>query len=77
MRAQEAELANTTVYPNPTGDHLFITSETSITQVSFHDVLGKTILEVEGSSRTISKTNVATLPKGLYFATIISETNQI
>lgn len=55
------------IYPNPTKDILNIETESAISKVEIHTLLGKEILKKE--SKNI---DVSTLPQGLYFIKITS-----
>ncbi len=70
------ELVNTTVYPNPMKDKLFIESESEINNVVLRDILGRTVIELNDSANSISEANVSTLGDGIYFITLTTETNQ-
>ncbi|RMA66430.1 peptidoglycan DD-metalloendopeptidase family protein [Ulvibacter antarcticus] len=72
----ELALNDTKVYPNPVQDKLFIDSESFITQVSFRDVMGKTLFQMYNASQSIDEIDVSNLSGGIYFMTITSEANQ-
>ena len=75
LGTQDIELVNTTVYPNPMKDKLFIESESEINNVVLRDILGRTVIELNDSVNSISEANVSNLGDGIYFITLTAENN--
>jgi hypothetical protein len=76
LATQDNELVNTTVYPNPLKDKLFIESESEINTIVLKDILGRTVIELNDSVNSISEVNVSNLGDGIYFITLTAENNE-
>lgn len=74
LSTKEFNLENTSVYPNPVEDELFIKSEVNITRVTVTDVLGKIISKVEDNA--INTINTEFLSNGLYFIALTDAKNR-
>ncbi|APY08805.1 hypothetical protein BWZ20_11070 [Winogradskyella sp. J14-2] len=61
------------VYPNPTDDNWTVVSNSVVTQVQIHDILGKEVLTVN-PNEAVSSIDATNLNKGVYFATITTNT---
>lgn len=71
----EDTLSNTLIYPNPVASDLVIQSDYKITEVSFVDLLGRTVSEIK-DVQGISQLDVSTFSEGMYFVTLTSENNK-
>lgn len=76
LAVEENMLADTTVYPNPLQNTLFIESEVNIVSANIRDVLGRSIYNTSNTTNSISEMDVSTLTQGVYFITLISDENQ-
>ena len=65
------------IYPNPTFDFIYLkTKKPEDFKVSISSVEGRVIMEKIINNAVITKINVSTLPKGLYFITIEDKNNR-
>ena len=67
-----------TLYPNPANHLIYInlnSSSESISKISFYDVLGKNIKEIQPSSSNTISVDVSSFPKGIYIVEITTESN--
>jgi murein DD-endopeptidase MepM/ murein hydrolase activator NlpD len=71
LGASENELTNTIVFPNPATSEMLIQSDHQIIEVSFVDLLGRTISEVK-DMHGIFLLDVSSFSKGMYFVTLTS-----
>jgi murein DD-endopeptidase MepM/ murein hydrolase activator NlpD len=76
LGTQENELANTTAYPNPMKDKLFIESEIAITQITLKEMHGRTVMTENSPVASINELNVAPISKGIYFAILKGDNQQ-
>ena len=70
-------LTNTTVYPNPTKDYLFIDipNATGTSKLKLYDVQGRFVMETK-TSNTHEVINIENLQNGVYMLSIENETNK-
>jgi hypothetical protein len=61
------------VYPNPASDILNVSNDEAISRVIVTNLLGQTVMNVEGSSNTM-QINVSQLPQGNYVLLVSSGT---
>ncbi len=73
---EDNKISNTTVYPNPLEDTLFIDSESNINEVIFRDVTGRTIFQLKDTNSSIKEVDVSSISHGIYFITLTSEANK-
>ena len=74
LGTQENDLTDTYIFPNPGSLEINIVTDHQITQVSFLDVLGRTVSEVRSASG-LKKIDVSNLSKGIYFVRLTSSFN--
>ena len=65
-------LSNTSLYPNPANDVIYVRTENVVKQIIIYNILGQPILY--SSSKTV---DVAALQSGLYYMKIQFDNNQI
>ncbi len=73
---EDAKLDQTSVFPNPLKNTLFIESEATIVSADIRDVLGRTVYSSMENTSSIREIDVSTLTKGIYFITLVSDENQ-
>lgn len=76
LAVDENLLSATTIYPNPFDDMLYISSEATITEVIVRDILGRQVTHITNNIDSISEMNLSTVNAGIYFATLLTDTNQ-
>ncbi len=76
LGVEDNNLAQTTVYPNPLQNTLFIDSEATIVSAGIRDILGRSVSDIRDTTRSIHEIDVAFLSKGMYFITLVSDENQ-
>ncbi|MBL0343368.1 MAG: Omp28-related outer membrane protein [Bacteroidetes bacterium] len=65
------------VYPNPAEKEINITGlNKNITEINIVNVIGKTVMKIQPGKETILQ-DIASLPAGVYFINIVSDTNNI
>mgnify|MGYP003663687058 CR=1 FL=1 len=69
-------LVNTTIYPNPFNDKIFIESEAKISSIIFRDVMGRIVYSESNTGASIEEIDMSFVAKGIYFATLTSEGNE-
>ena len=57
------------LYPNPAQNQLTITNATAITNITVTNLLGQTVLSLDGNTKSISL-DVTSLPQGIYFVKV-------
>lgn len=71
------EIQNVTLFPNPATDLINIPlGEHTISHVDILNQIGKKVISINSKDGLISKINIAKLPTGVYFASIICSDNQ-
>lgn len=76
LGTEDSSLSETTVYPNPLQNTLFIDSAATIVAADIRDVLGRTVSNISDTTRNINEIDVSFLTKGMYFITLVSDENQ-
>ena len=76
LGVEDANLAQTKVYPNPLQTTLFIDSESTIVSADIRDILGRSVFEINESARNINEMDVSFLTTGIYFIALITDENQ-
>ena len=66
-------LENTSIYPNPLKENLFVNAKVRVNKLIIRDVLGKQIYESKVKLIGTKKIPVNFLSKGLYFLTVLDE----
>ncbi len=78
LSVDEKDFSKTSIFPNPSNNHITVSSSSSIKKALIVDMLGKTIRMIENnSSEGIKEINIETLSNGLYFLTLKGDANQI
>ena len=75
LSTETVELAQVSIYPNPTSTILNISSSIDIEQITFFDILGKQALK-QNKNTSLTSIDVSTLSNGLCFLNIHSETGK-
>ena len=76
LDVEENPLAATKVFPNPFEDKLIIESQSTISNVIFRDMMGRTIFSISDAKSSIEEVDVASVSSGIYFMTLTSATNE-
>jgi hypothetical protein len=74
LAVPEHNVARIVLYPNPVRDMFAIQSTEPIKRVVLYNVLGKKLLTV---TQDFQQIDMSSLPKGIYFATIITAKGKI
>lgn len=65
------------VYPNPTRENLFVSSEKAIRDITVIDLSGRVIARQQANGSETNQINVASLVSGVYFVKVVFEDNQV
>ena len=76
LGTEDSSIAQSTVYPNPLQNKLFIESEANIVSTDIRDVLGRSVSNIKNTESNINEMDVSFLSKGMYFITLVSDENQ-
>ncbi|MBS1646838.1 MAG: M4 family metallopeptidase [Bacteroidetes bacterium] len=64
------------VFPNPSHDYIFITSNEDIVSIAVTDILGKALLTFSGDTSAKAQIDISSLASGMYFIKINTPTLQ-
>lgn len=73
--SDEVDLANLTVFPNPTVDYFQLSDQTGVSRIVVHDVIGKHVKDFNVVSRGIY--DVSEVRNGLYVVNLLSDKNEL
>jgi len=76
LSVNEEDFNQTSVYPNPFNDIINISSTTKIVKANLVDVLGKSVLSIEESSKNITSIDLSNLSNGMYFLILENNANK-
>lgn len=65
------------VYPNPTRENLFISSDKAIRDITVYDISGRVIARLQADGSETNEISVASLVSGVYFLKVVFEDNQV
>ena len=77
LGVEETALENILIYPNPVRDHLFIETEQNINSVTIRDIAGRIVFTKKNENKSINEIDLSSISNGIYFLTLITETNKI
>ncbi len=66
------QTASVTIYPNPTSDFLSIESESELSNVSFFDVTGRMVKQIDLNGELKSSIDVSEMNKGIYILQVVT-----